>query len=405
MNDPRGSVWRKWDLHVHTPDSLVHSYGGAEAWDKFIEALRMLPPEFKVLGINDYIFLDGYKKVVAAKAAGRLPNIDLLLPVIELRLDKFGGSRTGLSRVNYHVIFSDAIKVETIESQFLSALCPTYILTPKIDALRKAGKWSGIPTRQSLEDLGKAIIESVPEHERVNYDTPPREGFNNLCVSLDAINGILASPYFAGKVLTAVGKTEWADIKWNDQSIADKKTIINGADLVFISSATADDWAKAQKSLADGGVNDRLLDCSDAHAFADSTDKDRLGNCFTWIKADPTFEGLRQVVNEPRERSFIGEIPPKLDHVRKNKTKYINAICLQRKPDATLSETWFDNTIPLNPSLVAIIGNKGKGKSALTDTIGLLSNTKQHADLTFLSDKNFRQPKDNKAKHFQATLT
>jgi len=65
MNEPRGSVWRKWDLHVHTPDSLVQHYGGAgsDVWDKFTEALSKLPPEFKVLGINDYIFLDGYKKV------------------------------------------------------------------------------------------------------------------------------------------------------------------------------------------------------------------------------------------------------------------------------------------------------------------------------------------------------
>ena len=83
MSNPRGSAWGKWDLHVHTPDSLIHSYGGADAWDKFIDALSKLPPEFKVLGINDYIFLDGYKKVVAAKEAWKLPNIDLLLPIIE----------------------------------------------------------------------------------------------------------------------------------------------------------------------------------------------------------------------------------------------------------------------------------------------------------------------------------
>ena len=124
MIDPRGSAWRKWDLHVHTPDSLNQYYGGTNAWDKFIDALSKLPPEFKVLGINDYIFLDGYKKVLVVKAAGKLQNIDLLLPVIELRLDKFGGSIGGLSRVNYHVIFSDKIPPETIESQFLSALCP-----------------------------------------------------------------------------------------------------------------------------------------------------------------------------------------------------------------------------------------------------------------------------------------
>lgn len=405
MNDPRGSIWRKWDLHIHTPDSLVNYYGRDCVWDKFIVALETLPPEFKVLGINDYIFLDGYKRLIAEKAKGRLPNIDLLLPVIELRLDKFGGSKGGLSRVNYHIIFSNEIAPEIIESQFLSALCSKYVLTPEFDQFRTSGKWVAVPTKQSIEDLGQLIIESVPEEERAKYHAPVIEGFNNLCLSLSAIQHVLEAHYFKGKTLTAVGKTEWADIKWNDHSIADKKTIINGADLVFISSATVEDWAKAKKSLSDGCVNDRLLDCSDAHAFSDSTSKDRLGNCFTWIKADPTFEGLRQVVNEPGERSFIGQIPQKLDRVQKNKTKYISTICLKKKPAATLSETWFNNTILLNPDLVAIIGNKGRGKSALTDTIGILCNTRQHADLTFLSDKNFRQPKDNKAKNFQATLT
>lgn len=402
---PKGSEWRKWDLHVHTPDSLINGYGGASAWDKFITALSQLPPDFKVLGINDYIFLEGYKKVCAAKAAGKLPNIELVLPVIELRLDKFGGTKSSLSRVNYHVLFSNEIPVETIESQFLNALCASYALTPEMDTLRQAGKWSGVPTLESLQDLGNAIINSVPEVERSKFGHPLIEGFNNLCFSPDAVKNILSSPYFRGKVLTAVGKTEWADIKWNDHSIADKKSIINGADLVFISSASAEDCIRSRQALTEARVNDRLLDCSDAHTFADSTNKDRLAKCFTWIKADPTFEGLRQVVNEPRERVFIGEIPPKLDRLRKNKTKYVSSLKLHRKPTATLGETWFNNILPLNPDLIAIIGNKGKGKSALTDTVGLLSNTKQHADLTFLSEKNFRQPKDNKAKHFQATLT
>ena len=207
MSDSRGSTWHKWDLHVHTPDSLVHYYGGgADTWDKFIEALSKLPPEFKVIGINDYIFLDGYKKVLAAKTAGKLPNIDLVLPVIELRLDKFGGSKSSLSRVNYHVIFSDEIKPEIIESQFLSALCSKYVLTPEHESLRTSGKWAAVPTRQSIENLGQLIIESVPPEERVKFDTPIIEGFNNLCLSLSAIQEVLKLTYFAGKTLTAVGK-------------------------------------------------------------------------------------------------------------------------------------------------------------------------------------------------------
>jgi hypothetical protein len=58
-------------------------------WERFINELEQLPPEFKVIGINDYIFLDGYRHILAEKAKGRLTNIELFLPVIELLLDKF----------------------------------------------------------------------------------------------------------------------------------------------------------------------------------------------------------------------------------------------------------------------------------------------------------------------------
>jgi hypothetical protein len=68
MNDPRGSTWRKWDLHVHTPESLIHHYGGADPWPQFLDELEHLPSEFKVIGVNDYIFLGGYKRILAERA-------------------------------------------------------------------------------------------------------------------------------------------------------------------------------------------------------------------------------------------------------------------------------------------------------------------------------------------------
>ncbi len=409
MNDPRGSLWRKWDLHVHTPDSLVHNYSGPDPWDRFLSEIEALPPEFKVIGINDYIFLTGYKRILEERAKGRLSNIELFLPVIELRLDKFGGSLGHLSRVNCHVIFSNKLKPELIEHQFLNALSSKYVLSPQYEHLRKTGKWAALPTRESLEDLGQMIIESVPADKRVKFKTPLIEGFNNLCISFKNVRKVLRSHYFEDKAVTAVGKTEWADIKWNDHSIAEKKTIINEADLVFISAESIEAWQKAKQHLSDSGVNDRLIDCSDAHWFSDASDKDRLGHCFTWIKADPTFQGFLQVLNELNGRVFVGDIPPALVHVQNNTTKYIQNIRIERKPDSTLGDTrdeiWFDNDIPLNTNMVAIIGNKGKGKSALTDTLGLLCNTRQHGDFTFLSPDNFRKQKNYKSKHFQATLT
>jgi len=121
----RGSEWKRWDLHVHTPLSLVQHYGGDtnEAWENFIKDLEKLPKDFKVIGINDYIFLDGYKKVIEFKNSGRLQNIDLILPVVELRIDKFGsiGDRSW-KKINFHVIFSNEITITQIEQQFLTAI-------------------------------------------------------------------------------------------------------------------------------------------------------------------------------------------------------------------------------------------------------------------------------------------
>lgn len=401
MNDPRGSLWRKWDLHVHTPASIVQNYGGGteEAWDSFFADIELLPPEFKVIGINDYIFLDGYRKVLEAKKGGRLANIDLFLPVIELRLDKFGGTTGALSRVNYHVIFSNEIDPELIQHQFLNAIQVGYQLAPQHSHL----KWNAVVTRESLTELGQLIIQSVPEEERHRYGSPLKEGFNNLNFSLDRIQECLRFHYFEGMFVTAVGKTEWADIKWTDQSIADKKNIINTADIVFVSAKSIESFHRAQEALSLARVNSRLFDCSDAHSFSDATDKDRIGHCFTWVKADPTFAGLLQALHEPADRIFIGDRPEKLEDIARNKTKYIHSVKIYKKEGADLDEIWFDNEIVFNSELVAIIGNKGTGKSALTDIIALLGNS-HCAEFSFLSKTKFRNPRDYKADHFEAIL-
>lgn len=142
-----GSTWSKWDLHVHTPCSIVQNYGGntESIWDTFIDDLEKLPPEYKVIGINDYIFIDGYERALRAKREyGRLRNIDLLLPIVELRLDKFAGvvkkdksgySRSDWNRINLHVIF-DQLEPEIIRQQFLSALVQCYHLIPDADHLK-----------------------------------------------------------------------------------------------------------------------------------------------------------------------------------------------------------------------------------------------------------------------------
>lgn len=409
-----GSTWKKWDLHVHTPASIVHNYKGNpnEAWDAFLSDLEALPPEFKVIGINDYLFVDGYERVLKEKASGRLGNIDLILPVVELRLDKFAGvvkkdkdgsySKSDWNRINLHVIF-DALSPEVIRQQFLSALAPSYDLIPS--AVEHRGRWNAVISRESVTELGKMIISSVPSDKRSAYGASLEEGFNNLCVSMDRVLDALDNHNLRDRFLIAVGKTEWDNMKWDDQSIAEKKHVINRANIVFTAAENPEKYAQARNKLIESQVNNRLLDCSDAHAASDDPHKDRIGNCFTWIKADATFEGLRHALTEFEDRVYVGDRPPKLRLADQHRTKYISRIQIGKKAAVPADSNWFDVDIPLNHDLVAIIGNKGSGKSALVDILSLTGGTKNREGFSFLTNDRFRSSKTKLASRFAATLT
>ena len=399
----RGSEWRKWDLHVHTPYSLINHYSGTnedEKWEKFISDLENLPEEFKVIGINDYLFIDGYRKVLEYKKNGRLQNIDLILPVLEFRIAKFAGHKE-FKRVNFHVIFSNELSPDIIQSQFLNALTVKYKLSPGLNGII----WNGTITKDSLGDLGRKIKESIPEDRLDKYGEDIEEGFNNLNLNEEDIFQILNSnSYLKDKFLTAIGKTEWESLSWNDQSIAEKKDIINKVKFVFISAKSIDAFRISKNKLKEQGVNDLLLDCSDAHYNMESSNKDRIGKCYTWIKADPTFEGLKQIIYEPEERVFIGEEPDLLQRVRENKTKFIKSLKIDQVLEYNGDKgIWFkDIEIPFNSELVAIIGNKGNGKSAIVDILGLCGNSHQQNDFSFLKEGRFL--KGGLAKNFIASL-
>jgi hypothetical protein len=340
LNDLKGSNWRKWDLHVHTPESIIHEYklsGGNEEklWEKFFDNLRNLNSSFSVVGINDYIFLDGYRRVVKEHKKGNLPNLNLILPVVELRVDSFGGAGKDLGRINFHVMFSNEVSADKIQSQFLNGLTRDYELSPSYQ-----GKvtWDAMITRESLEDLGKMIRETTPSGKSKTLPKSNLEiGFNNFNCKLDNIKRLLETHYFIDKFLTGIGKTEWEDIRW-EQHTADKKNIINAVDFVFSANPTIDEYKKAKDSLKSQQVNSTLLHCSDAHSFSDSVSKPKqIGHCFTWIKADTTFEGLQQAIKEFDERLYIGDEPDKITSVKSQPTKYVRSINFKKKPKSILN--------------------------------------------------------------------
>lgn len=355
----RGSEWKKWDLHVHTPTSLCSEYGGDtdEIWGKFFSELEELPKDVKVLGINDYLFIDGYKKVLEYKQKGGLNNIELILPVIEFRIKEFVGS-SELNRINYHIIFADEslLSSDVIESHFLAGLRGKAKLSPEFTGY---SSWGGVVTRNSLIDFGKHIYYSTPENKRTN--TKFLEiGFNNINFEISKIKELLgedAEPntYLKGKYFKAIGKAEWELFRW-DGSPADKKTIINDVHFVFSASPTAETANNGIESLKAQGVNSRLLHCSDAHQFAEdkaNTKPKELGHCFTWIKAESTFEGLRQIIFETDLRRRIQTNNPN----NKRLDKVIKSVRFLGHPDFIANKIYF------NPDLNTIIGGKSSGKT------------------------------------------
>ena len=387
----RGAAWRIWDLHVHTPASIVQNYGADDdqTWERFIAELEALPEDISVIGINDYWFLEGYERVIAAKSSGRLNNIEAIFPVIEMRLDQFGGTDGNLSRVNLHVVFDPELTTSVIRAQFIGALQSKVTLSPSNQGV----EWQGVITRDSLEDLGKKIKQTVPQNRLSDYGSDVVEGFNSLNVRLGDVQAALASHFFTGKTLIGIGKTEWRQIKWNDQSIASKKNVINSSHFVFTAYPDTARWAQDVDELRASNVTHKVLDCSDAHHFSDSNEPARLGACQTWMNTTPTLAGLAYAIEEFDRRVYVGLEPPALARIRSHPERFIDRVRVtSEKPDHRL----FRHDLPLNSGFVAVVGNKGQGKSALLDCIALGGNSSRDGEFAFLSSTRFLKPANQK---------
>ncbi|GGB91180.1 hypothetical protein N798_07420 [Knoellia flava TL1] len=401
MSVERGSEWSIWDLHVHTPASIVQNYGGdqAKVWDKYLQALADLPASIRVLGINDYWFIDGYRRVRAAWLAGNLPNIELILPVVEMRLDILGGAETKLSRQNLHVLFDPTIEPDVIDAQFLAALTSGFDLSK--DDYR--GSWSGVVTRESLQDLGTKILALAPEEMRDQMASPLQVGFANLVMSRERIDDVLKSSYFKGRTLQALGKAEWSDMRWN-QSAALKRDTIERADLLFTAFDDPERWAPSVEALKAQNVLSKLFDCSDAHNWASSTDNARLGNCLNWVNAERSFSGLRHALTEFKERVFVGVQPQHLQNVNRYPDRYIESVSI-RPVSTGGGDLKFDYSLPLNSQFVAIVGNKGQGKSALLDCIALAGGSPRRKEFAFLNESRFLAPRNSdEASSYTSTI-
>mgnify|MGYP000892450535 CR=1 FL=1 len=413
----RGSTWSQWDLHIHTPASFHwngEKFNGDKKHDdalidEMIHALNNAEPE--VFAIMDYWTFDGWFKLQNRLKEHDSPKLEkTVFPGIELRLV---APMDG--RLNAHVIFSNKIEKQILDD-FKSALKIAIIERPLSDsALMHLARQTG-EDKLSKHGFQKNDIENKDDKALKAGSTIAEITMESYKQAISKVPNNQAIGFMPFDTNDGLDDVEWADHYAYTMTLFQSSPIFETRDFdkrcAFVGEKTNknskyfNNFQSALKNIPRLAVSG-----SDAHCFIGEQGNDNKrgygdfpSNKKTWIKAEPTFKGLQQAILEPAKRSYIGEKPPKLNEIELNKTFYIDSVKVKKTGTKPVGQ-WLDGCeIPLNPDLIAIIGNKGSGKSALADVIAMLGNSKQSKHFSFLKRERFWGKSGEPANHFTGTL-
>ncbi len=300
----RGSEWRKWDLHVHTPYTYLNKYKATD--DEFVK--KIIEEKLAVVGLTNYFKFDKkeyeLKNILEGKGICVFLNLELRL-TYQNKEDQC---------CDIHIVFDNELP-ESIINDFLSNL------TLKVDANAVKAKDLSIEN----DGFAKAVVE-----------------FNDLIRVLEDESLRLNNKYLIGFLSRGKGNSRSSNAY---EIIARESNIlIHSSDNELNIQKDREFWLEHNKPL---------LQCSDTHAIED------IGSKYTWIKADPTFEGLKQIIFEPRDRIHIDDEKPE-----KHGYRAIDKVILRKD-----EENFWDQTICFNENLNTIIGGRATGKSTLLSSI------------------------------------
>ncbi|MET2829325.1 TrlF family AAA-like ATPase [Mesorhizobium shangrilense] len=413
----RGSEWREWDLHIHSPASFEWSgekfAGDAvrndQLLDEMINALNGASPAAYCL--MDYWHFDGWFALKKRRSEETAPKLKkTLFPGIELRLVS-----PMKARLNAHVMFSDDIPDQHLRD-FLSHLKVELVNRPlSSNALIEVARFVG-KDKLAVHGFTK---EEVDADDEVAYLAGCKVAEINTDSYKEAIRKVpdgRAIGFMPFSTNDGLQEVDWSTHYAYTLGLFESSPIFETRDpnlwAAFCGIETPGNakWVcNFQAALRD--LPRLAVSGSDAHCFV-GNGKDKRGygdypsGKRTWIKADPTWKGLLQALKEPAKRSFLGARPPKLERINENKTFYIDRISIKKVDGSMLADKWLHEVeIPLNPDLVAVIGNKGSGKSALADILALLGNSQQGAHFSFLKKERFRGKNGEPARQFLGKLT
>jgi energy-coupling factor transporter ATP-binding protein EcfA2 len=349
-HDPRGSVWHRWDPHLHAPGTLLNDQFNRD-WEAYLQRIEASSPPIQALGVTDYFCIRTYRRVREFKENGRLSNVALLFPNVELRLD----IKTEKKKpINLHLLFSPADPNHEAEiERILSQLSFEY---------SDRSYACSVP---ELTALGRKFLG-----HQVADEAALRNGANQFKITLPDLRELFRKErWLRRNCLVAVAGSSndgTAGLQGDDSYSAMRLEIERFAHIVFASTPSQVEFWLGKKAGYNQSFIERtygaLKPClhgSDAHREENVAlpSLDRL----CWLKGDLTFEALRQAVIEPDDRVWIGPSPP---------YHRIPSVAIS---DVLTTETpWLVNKrVELNPGLVAIIGARGSGKTALAEVVAM----------------------------------
>lgn len=381
MENRRGSEWRKWDLHVHTKGTAKNDQFKSENFDKFCITLfqKALENQISAIGITDYFSIDNYKKVLNFVSnisnqkeftEGEKSEINkiLILPNVELRILPVTSSGR---LVNIHCLFNPEY-VKKLDNDFFNVL------------EFSSGKRKYKMNKEGIENFGHSLNNNLTGKEE-QY----KKGLNNFVVSHERLQDLIKeNDDFRENTLLVVSNSNkdgasalqkhYNFFEKADSSSLDgvRRSIYCISQLIFSSNEEDKKYFLGQKKDDQNIVKSKcgsLKACihgSDAHKEADLFCP--KANKYCWIKADLTFEGLKQIKYEPKTRVSIGENQP----IKPINT--INEIVFSLPTGAKIRDDAFcfsgnRNAYELSSFFNCFIGGRGSGKSTILNFLGLYS--------------------------------
>ncbi|WP_120922370.1 TrlF family AAA-like ATPase [Helicobacter pylori] len=311
----KGSSWHKWDLHAHTPyTNLNKKYKCSE--EEFIQ--KLCDSQIDCIGLTNYFKFNekefDLKEKIEKKGVKVFYNL-------EVRLDYQNKEDQCL---DFHIIFSDKVTQQEIDNFLRNADANVGGTEKKLADLEK-------------DDFDKAVVN-----------------FDQLLECLEKESLKLRGKYLLGFLSRGHGNSRSSS---NDKKITNKSHFL-------IHSSDQENLKKDREFWLE--YNKPLLQSSDAHK------EEQIGNKYTWIKAEKTFEGLKQIVYEPKARVSIDENKPqdplyKIDCVGLNFDKAVKIT--NEKGEIPFCYAGFNETLFFSPYFTCVIGGRGSGKSILLQLI------------------------------------